>query len=153
MDSHRNPASQAAAPHRPTAALPWWERITVRLEVLTASVVVLAMLLLTALVTYQVSSSARQALVSASGDSAQRVSMLITERVQRIVNPADAIVGLLAQGLGIGLLPSSVPKYLRPDLCSVPIDGPQWSFSFLLISRRERSRASVRAMFELAEHL
>lgn len=93
MDSHRNPASQAAAPHRPTAALPWWERITVRLEVLTASVVVLAMLLLTALVTYQVSSSARQALVSASGDSAQRVSMLITERVQRIVNPADAIVG------------------------------------------------------------
>ena len=96
MDSHRNPASQAAAPHRPTAALPWWERITVRLEVLTASVVVLAMLLLTALVTYQVSSSARQALVSASGDSAQRVSMLITERVQRIVNPADAIVGLLA---------------------------------------------------------
>ena len=96
MDSHRNPASQAAAPHRPTAALPWWGRITVRLEVLTASVVVLAMLLLTALVTYQVSSSARQALVSASGDSAQRVSMLITERVQRIVNPADAIVGLLA---------------------------------------------------------
>ena len=96
MDSHRNPASQAAAPHRPTAALPWWERITVRLEVLTASVVVLAMLLLTALVTYQVSSSARQALVSASGDRAQRVSMLITERVQRIVNPADAIVGLLA---------------------------------------------------------
>ena len=42
---------------------------------------------------------------------------------------------------------------LRPDLCSVPIDGPQWNFSFLLISRRERSRASVRAMFELAEHL
>ena len=96
MDLHRDQASQAAAPHRPTAALPWWERITVRLEVLTASVVVLAMLLLTALVTYQVSSSARQALVSASGDSAQRVSMLITERVQRIVNPADAIVGRLA---------------------------------------------------------
>lgn len=42
---------------------------------------------------------------------------------------------------------------LRPDLCSVPIDGPQWNFSFLLISRQERSRASVRAMFELAEHL
>ena len=55
--------------------------------------------------------------------------------------------------MGIGLLPSSVPKYLRPDLCSVPIDGPQWNFSFLLISRQERSRASVRAMFELAEHL
>lgn len=60
---------------------------------------------------------------------------------------------LASAGVGVGLLPSSVPKYLRPDLCSVPIDGPQWSFSFLLISRRERSRASVRAMFELAEHL
>ena len=60
---------------------------------------------------------------------------------------------LASAGVGIGLLPSSVPGYLRPDLCSVPIDGPQWSFSFLLISRRERSRASVRAMFELAEHL
>lgn len=60
---------------------------------------------------------------------------------------------LASAGVGVGLLPSSAPKYLRPDLCSVPIDGPQWSFSFLLISRRERSRASVRAMFELAEHL
>lgn len=60
---------------------------------------------------------------------------------------------LASAGVGIGLLPSSVPKYPRPDLCSVPIDGPQWNFSFLLISRRERSRASVRAMFELAEHL
>ena len=60
---------------------------------------------------------------------------------------------LASAGVGIGLLPSSVPKYLRPDLCSVPIDGPQWSFSFLLISRQERSRASVRAIFELAEHL
>ena len=60
---------------------------------------------------------------------------------------------LASAGVGIGLLPSSAPKYLRPDLCSVPIDGPQWNFSFLLISRRERSRASVRAMFELAEHL
>ena len=60
---------------------------------------------------------------------------------------------LASAGVGIGLLPSSAPKYLRLDLCSVPIDGPQWNFSFLLISRRERSRASVRAMFELAEHL
>lgn len=60
---------------------------------------------------------------------------------------------LASAGVGIGLLPSSVPGYLRPDLCSVPIDGPQWNFSFLLISRRERSRASVRAIFELAEHL
>lgn len=60
---------------------------------------------------------------------------------------------LASAGVGIGLLPSSAAAYLRPDLRCVPIDGPQWSFSFLLISRRERSRASVRAMFELAEHL
>ena len=110
MDTHRDQAPEAAPhPHQPPhpqhdqhphshspAKLPWWGRITVRLEVLTASVVVLAMLLLTALMTYQVSSSARKAIVAASGDSAQRVSMLITERVQRIVNPADAIVRLLA---------------------------------------------------------
>ena len=60
---------------------------------------------------------------------------------------------LASAGVGIGLLPSSAAAYLRPDLCSVPIDGPQWNFNFLLISRQERSRASVRAMFELAEHL
>ncbi len=60
---------------------------------------------------------------------------------------------LTCAGVGIGLLPSSVPAYLRPDLCSVPIDGPQWEFSFLLISRQERSRASVRAMFELVKEL
>lgn len=60
---------------------------------------------------------------------------------------------LASAGVGIGLLPSCVPEYLRPDLRSIAIDGPQWEFNFLLISRRERSRASVRAMFELAEHL
>ncbi|MBP6599676.1 MAG: HD domain-containing protein [Giesbergeria sp.] len=107
MDTPRDHAPEAAAPppplsplpppsRRAAAALPWWGRITVRLEVLTASVVVLAMLLLSGLMTYQISSSARQAIVTASGDSAQRLSMLITERVQRIVNPADAIARLLA---------------------------------------------------------
>lgn len=60
---------------------------------------------------------------------------------------------LASAGVGIGLLPSSAPRYLRPDLRCVPIDGPQWDFNFLLISRRERSRASVRAMFELADTL
>ena len=77
-----------------------------------------------------------------------------TARLQSMILLGRPRLFLLASaGVGIGLLPSSVPKYLRPDLCSVPIDGPQWNFSFLLISRRERSRASVRAMFELAEHL
>ena len=60
---------------------------------------------------------------------------------------------LASAGVGIGLLPSCVSEYLRPDLRSIAIDGPQWEFNFLLISRRERSRASVRAMFELAEQI
>ena len=58
---------------------------------------------------------------------------------------------LASAGVGIGLLPSASAAWLRPDLCSVPIDGPQWNFNFLLLSRRERSRASVHAMFELAK--
>lgn len=58
---------------------------------------------------------------------------------------------LASAGVGIGLVPSASRVWLLPDLCSIPVDGPQWEFSFLLISRKERSRASVRAMFELAE--
>lgn len=52
--------------------------------------------------------------------------------------------------VGIGLLPSSSAAWLHPDLCCVPIDGPQWEISYLLISLQERSRASVHAMLELA---
>lgn len=83
--------SQGAA-----ADLPWWRRITVPFEVLIASVVVSAMLLLTALLVYQVSTSARQAIIAASDDSAQHISQLVAERVQRIVDPADAAIRLLA---------------------------------------------------------
>lgn len=57
---------------------------------------------------------------------------------------------LVSTGIGIGLLPSGSTVWLNPDLCCVPVDGPQWDFNFLLISRKERSRSSVRAMFELA---
>ena len=78
------------------ADLPWWRRITVPFEVLIASVVVSAMLLLTALLVYQVSTSARQAIIAASDDSAQHISQLVAERVQRIVDPADAAIRLLA---------------------------------------------------------
>ena len=60
---------------------------------------------------------------------------------------------LTSAGVGIGLLPSASADWLRPDLCSVEIDGPQWRFQFLLISRREQSRANVRAMFRLAEDI
>ena len=78
------------------AYLPWWHRITIPFEVLIATVVVTAMLLLTALLVYQVSTSARQAIISASDESAQRISQLIAERVHRIVDPADATIRLLA---------------------------------------------------------
>lgn len=58
---------------------------------------------------------------------------------------------LTSAGVGIGLLPSASAEWLRPDLCCVEIDGPQWNFNFMLISRPEQSRANVRAMFQLAE--
>ena len=97
---------ESRSPHDPThpptrhtrAALPlhWWQRVTVRFEVLTASVVVLTMLVLTALVAYQFSTRTREAILLASSDSAQRISMQISERVHRIVDPADATLRLLA---------------------------------------------------------
>ena len=95
-------------------------------------------------------------LSTVAGSRHQLVSQLVDRKIDLLVAmdfDLPDLEGLDSAGVGIGLLPSSAPKYLRPDLCSVPIDGPQWNFSFLLISRRERSRASVRAMFELAEHL
>lgn len=98
----RTPEHRQQPPQRPTLEagpappLPWWRRATVRFEVLTASVVVLAMLLLTALMTYQISTSARQAIMAASSDSAHRVSLLVSERMHRIVDPADATLRLLA---------------------------------------------------------
>lgn len=54
------------------------------------------MLLLTALMTRQISTSARQAIMAASSDSAHRVSLLVSERMHRIVNPANATLRLLA---------------------------------------------------------
>ena len=76
--------------------LPWWRRITIPFEVLIATVVVTAMLLLTALLVYQVSTSARQAIIAASDESAQRISQVIAERVHRIVDPAEPTIRLLA---------------------------------------------------------
>ena len=57
--------------------LPWWRRFTVRFEVLIASVVVLVMQLLTGVMTYRLGSSARQAILVASSDSAQRISRMV----------------------------------------------------------------------------
>ncbi len=42
---------------------------------------------------------------------------------------------------------------LRPGLCCVESDSPQWNSSFMLISRPEQSRANVWAMFRLSEEL
>ncbi|CAN7386716.1 HD domain-containing phosphohydrolase [Acidovorax sp. LjRoot194] len=105
MDSPRPSQSQPlppgtgarqARPARAADELPWWRRITVPFEVLIASVVVLAMLLLTALLVYQVGTGARQAMIDASDENAQHISQLISERVHRIVDPADATIRLLA---------------------------------------------------------
>ncbi|MBV7426857.1 MULTISPECIES: HD domain-containing phosphohydrolase [unclassified Acidovorax] len=76
--------------------LPWWRRITVPFEVVIASVVVSAMLLLTVVLVYQVGTSAREAIIAASDDSARHISQLISERVHHIVDPADATIRLLA---------------------------------------------------------
>ncbi|PJI97753.1 HD-GYP domain-containing protein (c-di-GMP phosphodiesterase class II) [Acidovorax sp. 69] len=105
MDSLRNSPQEppSVASHGGASAFQpraddgsWWRRITIPFEVLIATVVVTAMLLLTVLLVYQVSTSARQAIIAASDDSALRISQLITERVHRIVDPADATIRLLA---------------------------------------------------------
>lgn len=60
---------------------------------------------------------------------------------------------LTSCGMGIGLLPAVSANWLQPDLRVVPIDGPAWDLQFLLISRREHSRRSVQAMFELVRSI
>ncbi|MBV7543883.1 HD domain-containing phosphohydrolase [Acidovorax sp. sic0104] len=98
MDTMRPPPRDGTMPRAALTGdgLAWWRRVTIPFEVLIASVVVLAMLLLTALLVYQVGTSARQAMIDASDDSAQHISQLISERVHRIVDPADATIRLLA---------------------------------------------------------
>lgn len=118
--------------HRAGAAdLPWWRRITIPFEVLIASVVVAAMLLLTVLMVYQVGSSARQAIIDASDDSAQHISQLIGERVQRIVDPADATIRLLAFDPVASA--STLPQRLRrlPLLASLLAQNPLLSAVFI----------------------
>ena len=92
------PASGAGSSTSDAEALglPWWRRVAVPFEVVIASVVVSAMLLLTVVLVYQVGTSARQAIIAASDDSAQHISMLISERVHHVVDPADATLRLLA---------------------------------------------------------
>ncbi len=96
QDGTPHPEPTHCAQHPPVLRLPWWQRLTVRFEVLVASVVVLAMLLLTALIAYQLNTTARQAIMAASLDSAQHIGDLISERAHRIVDPADATLRLLA---------------------------------------------------------
>ena len=101
MDTLRPPEAPSLRPegavHRAAhEELPWWQRITVPFEVAIALVVVVAMLLLTAVLVYQVGTSARQAIIAASDENAQHISQLISERVHRVVDPADATLRLLA---------------------------------------------------------
>lgn len=102
MDTSRQSYPEPESDTRPTSSvqpladLPWWRRITVPVEVVIASLVVSAMLLLTVLMVYQVSTSAQRAIIAASDENAQRISQLISERVHRIVDPADTTIRLLA---------------------------------------------------------
>ena len=74
----------------------WWHRIAVPSGLLISSLVVAAMLVLSGLLAYQASNTAREAVLAASEDSAQHISLIISERVRRIVDPADAIIRQLA---------------------------------------------------------
>ena len=130
------PSPQREGARRPAAGtsaqgLPWWRRITVPFEVLIASVVVLAMLALTALLVYQVGTSARQAMIAASDENAQHISQLISERVHRIVDPADATIRLLAFD-PIASAPN-LPARLRrlPMLASLLEQNPLLSAVFI----------------------
>ena len=103
MDSRRDAAASfPGSPGRQRTAqggaegLPWWRRATVPFHAVVASLVVGAMVLLAAVLALQVSRSARQAIVEASDENAQRIATIINERVRRIVDPADASLRLLA---------------------------------------------------------
>lgn len=89
------PTSRRAAPVD-AEDVHWWHRITIPSGLLISSLVVAAMLLLSGLLAYQASTTAREAILAASEDSAQRISLIISERVRRIVDPADAIIRQLA---------------------------------------------------------
>ena len=90
------PKRPEGATPRADVTFPWWRRVTLPFEVAIALVVVTAMLLLTAVLVYQVGTSARQAIITASDDNALHISQLISERVHRVVDPADATLRLLA---------------------------------------------------------
>lgn len=154
-DFPRHPARHGAGGAAPLA---WWQRLSIRFEVLIASVVVLAMLALTALMAYQFSASARQAIETASSDSAQRISQLISERVHRIVDPADASLRLLAFD-PVATAPSLAQRLRRlpvlarlleqnPLLSAVYVGYPDGQF---LLVRPLRS-AALRARVGAPEH-
>src|SRR3990167_7975681 len=100
MDTMRGaPGSEPETHHASFAvedAAHGWHRLTVSSGLLISSLVVVAMLVLAGLLAYQASTTARQAIFEASEDSAQRISLIISERVRRIVDPADAIIRQLA---------------------------------------------------------
>ncbi|MDY0106466.1 MAG: phosphohydrolase, partial [Giesbergeria sp.] len=74
----------------------WWHRVTVSSGLLISSLVVVAMLVLSGLLAYQARTTAQQAIFAASEDSARHIGLIISERVRRMVDPADAIIRQLA---------------------------------------------------------
>ena len=100
MDTLREESGPSSGTHRSAQAgakgTHGCHRITVPSGVLISGLVVVAMLLLSGLLAYQASTTAREAIFAASEDSAQRIGLIISERVRRIVDPADAIIRQLA---------------------------------------------------------
>ncbi len=100
MDTMRGaPGTETEAAHRwppGGSRVHWWHRVSVPSGLLISALVVAAMLFLSGLLAYQASTTAREAIFAASEDSAQRIGLIISERVRRIVDPADAIIRQLA---------------------------------------------------------
>ena len=137
------------------AALPWWQSITVPFEVVVATVVVSAMLLLTVVLVYQAGGTARQAIIAASDDSAQHISLLISERVHHVVDPADATLRLLAfdpisSATSLQARLRRIPVFARlleqnPLLSAVFIGYPDGQFLLMRPLRNAGLRAGLQA--------
>ncbi len=85
-----------AVPLTAHAALPWWRRIRMGFGVVIASLVVGALLLMAALLALQARSTTRNAILAASTENAQHIGRLLSERVRRVLEPADVAMRLLA---------------------------------------------------------
>ncbi|MGE4368936.1 MAG: HD domain-containing phosphohydrolase [Burkholderiaceae bacterium] len=89
-------SSSPSAPSRnPGARASRWQR-SIPLPVLTGAVVVASMLVLAAVLMWQGSQAARASLLSAAFASARDMSVIINEKTQRILSPAEATLRQLS---------------------------------------------------------